>query len=205
MLFRLQSGTYELVEEHRDGWNPEIFKERYSDILDKYDYIVGDWGYGQLRLRGFYDDANRKVPFEQKIAVLDEYLQEFCNFGCAYFVLRKVKSSEPGVAGTSSVSSSEPGETGGSGDKSSKGLEPSSQTRYTRPHEQRKANQLRPRERQEGSGEQRSAYTERNTRQARTDTKERGGVRQDRNGRTERSFPNERRGGPANGRGVRNK
>jgi len=91
-LIRTQAGTYEVMEENRDGWNPEAFKERYSDILDKYDYIVGDWGYGQLRLRGFYTDLNRKVPFEQRIAALDEYLHEFCNFGCPYFVLRKVKS-----------------------------------------------------------------------------------------------------------------
>lgn len=92
MLIRTQAGVYELVEEGRDGWNPEAFKERYSDILDKYDYIVGDWGYSQLRLRGFYENTNKKVPFEQKIATLDEYLQEFCNFGCAYFVLKRVRS-----------------------------------------------------------------------------------------------------------------
>ncbi len=94
-MIRMQAGTYELVEEFRDGWKPEAFKERYSDILDKYDYIVGDWGYGQLRLRGFYENSNRKVPFDQKIAALDEYLQEFCNFGCAYFVLRRVKANVP--------------------------------------------------------------------------------------------------------------
>ncbi len=29
------------------------FIARYSDILDKYDYIVGDYGYDQLRLKGF--------------------------------------------------------------------------------------------------------------------------------------------------------
>ena len=33
---------------------------RYSDILDKYDYIVGDYGYDQLRLKGFYKDSNKK-------------------------------------------------------------------------------------------------------------------------------------------------
>ncbi|QQE75275.1 DUF1027 domain-containing protein [Brevibacillus composti] len=92
-LIRTQAGTYEVMEDNRDGWNSEAFKERYSDILDKYDYIVGDWGYGQLRLRGFYESTNRKVPFEQRIAALDEYLQEYCNFGCPYFVLRKVKAN----------------------------------------------------------------------------------------------------------------
>ncbi|CAM5782786.1 MULTISPECIES: YutD family protein [Brevibacillus] len=92
-MIRTQAGTYEVMEDNRDGWNSEAFKERYSDILDKYDYIVGDWGYGQLRLRGFYESTNRKVPFEQRISALDEYLHEFCNFGCPYFVLKKVKAT----------------------------------------------------------------------------------------------------------------
>lgn len=91
-MIRTQAGVYEVMEESRSGWNQEAFKERYSDILDKYDYIVGDWGYSQLRLRGFYENTNKKAPFEQKIAALDEYLQEFCNFGCAYFVLKRVRS-----------------------------------------------------------------------------------------------------------------
>ncbi|RNB85476.1 DUF1027 domain-containing protein [Brevibacillus fluminis] len=95
-LIRTQAGIYELIEENRNGWNPEAFKERYSDVLDKYDFIVGDWGYGQLRMRGFYENTNRKVPFEQKIATLDEYLQEFCNFGCPYFVLRRTKAISRG-------------------------------------------------------------------------------------------------------------
>ncbi|WP_235827935.1 YutD family protein [Brevibacillus migulae] len=95
----MQASAYEIVDEYRNGWNQEAFKERYSDILDKYDFVVGDWGYGQLRLRGFYDNANRRVPFEQRIDFLDEYLHEFCNFGCPYFVLRKLKGEQlpPGM------------------------------------------------------------------------------------------------------------
>ncbi len=30
-------------------------------MLDKYDYIVGDYGYDQLRLKGFYKDSNKKA------------------------------------------------------------------------------------------------------------------------------------------------
>ncbi|WP_017756310.1 YutD family protein [Calidifontibacillus oryziterrae] len=83
--------TYELVEDYRNGFNEEAFKERYSDILNKYDYIVGDWGYSQLRLKGFFEDVNQKATPETKISVLSEYLFEYCNFGCAYFVLKKIK------------------------------------------------------------------------------------------------------------------
>ncbi|MGG0237168.1 YutD family protein [Bacillus rhizoplanae] len=82
---------YEVIQENRNGFNEEAFKARYAEILNKYDYIVGDWGYDQLRLRGFFDDSNQRATYDTKISTLSEYLYEYCNFGCAYFVLRKVK------------------------------------------------------------------------------------------------------------------
>jgi uncharacterized protein YutD len=80
---------YKLIKEHRDGWNPDVFKERYSDVLERYDYIVGDWGYSQLRLRGFYKTGSPKATKDTVIDCLQDYLQEYCNFGCAYFVLER--------------------------------------------------------------------------------------------------------------------
>ncbi len=90
-VIRVQDQVYELIEENKDGFIQETFKERYSDILSKFDYIVGDWGYGQLRLKGFYEDVNRKAPFDARISFFDEYIMEYCNFGCSYFLLKKVK------------------------------------------------------------------------------------------------------------------
>ncbi|KOY82121.1 YutD family protein [Lysinibacillus macroides] len=81
---------YELIEEYRDAFQQDVLQERYSDILARYDYIVGDWGYNQLRLKGFFDDKNQKSTFDTKISTLQDYLYEYCNFGCAYFVLRKI-------------------------------------------------------------------------------------------------------------------
>lgn len=81
--------AYEIIENVRDGFQEEVFQARYSDVLAKYDYIVGDWGYGQLRMKGFFDDRNQKSTFDTKISTFEDYLYEYCNFGCAYFVLRK--------------------------------------------------------------------------------------------------------------------
>ncbi|MBU8906571.1 YutD family protein [Desertibacillus haloalkaliphilus] len=90
-MVRINGINFEVVEDVKDGWNEEEFKSRYSEVLNKYDYIVGDWGYEQLRLRGFFDDKNRKSSYDTKISTLPEYLYEYCNFGCAYFVVKKVK------------------------------------------------------------------------------------------------------------------
>lgn len=90
MSIEIQGKNYEVMEDVKNGFQETPFKERFSDILAKYDFIVGDWGYEQLRLKGFYDDQNTKASFDTKISALDDYLYEFCNFGCAYFVLKKV-------------------------------------------------------------------------------------------------------------------
>ncbi|MDQ0219662.1 DUF1027 domain-containing protein [Peribacillus cavernae] len=90
-MISINNMTYEVAENYREGFNEEAFRSRYSEILTKYDYIVGDWGYGQLRLRGFFDDQNQKATFDTKISILSEYLYEYCNFGCPYFVVKKIK------------------------------------------------------------------------------------------------------------------
>lgn len=90
-MITVQNQFFELIKEEKNGFNEEAFKERYSEILNKYDFIVGDWGYNQLRLRGFFDDQNQKATYDTKISTLEEYIFEYCNFGCAYFVLKKIK------------------------------------------------------------------------------------------------------------------
>ncbi|KXH79230.1 YutD-like domain-containing protein [Sporosarcina sp. HYO08] len=86
----LDNWQFEVIKDYRNGFNEEAVLARYSDVLLKYDYILGDWGYGQLRLKGFFDDKNPKATYETKISTLQDYLFEYCNFGCAHFVLRKI-------------------------------------------------------------------------------------------------------------------
>ena len=97
---RVKSDDIELLilANEKDAFNATVFSQRFSEILLKYDYIVGDFGNEQLRLKGFYKD-DRDVKKANRISRLDDYLKEYCNFGCAYFVLenkepRAVKSEE---------------------------------------------------------------------------------------------------------------
>lgn len=77
---------YELVTDVRQGFDLTAFSQRYSTILSKYDYIVGDWGFEQLRLKGFYAE-DRAGAKQNQIEAVQDYLYESCNFGCAYFIL----------------------------------------------------------------------------------------------------------------------
>ena len=78
--------TFELVENQNDAFDATVFGQRFSEVLTKFDYIVGDWSNEQLRLRGFYKD-DRPVTDAEKISRLEDYLLEYCSYGCAYFVL----------------------------------------------------------------------------------------------------------------------
>ena len=86
----LQGTNYDLIYEYREAFNEEAIEEKYVDLLAKYYFLVGDWGYGQLRLKGFYDDQNQKATFDTKISTLEDYIYEYCNFGCPYFVLKRI-------------------------------------------------------------------------------------------------------------------
>lgn len=81
---------FDLVETFKEGFDITAFNQRFSEILTKFDYIVGDWGNEQLRLRGFYKD-DKANESEEKISRLEEYLLEYCNYGCAYFVLENLQ------------------------------------------------------------------------------------------------------------------
>ena len=81
---------FDLVDNFKEGFAITAFNQRFSEILTKFDYIVGDWGNEQLRLRGFYKD-DKANESEEKISRLEEYLLEYCNYGCAYFVLENLQ------------------------------------------------------------------------------------------------------------------
>ncbi|MDO4903392.1 MAG: YutD family protein [Limosilactobacillus sp.] len=93
--FLLNGHAYQLVKEYRDGFNGEELAKRYSSILSKYDYIVGDWGYDQLRLKGFFDKNNPQYNSEQGVETIEDYLYEDCNFGCAYFIVHNENAKAP--------------------------------------------------------------------------------------------------------------
>ena len=88
--FTLNGHPYELVRNYRDGFDADQFAIHYSAILSKYDYIVGDWGFDSLRLRGFYAKGNPDYVEDRGVATIEDYLYEDCNFGCAYFVVHNI-------------------------------------------------------------------------------------------------------------------
>ncbi|QBO35310.1 DUF1027 domain-containing protein [Periweissella cryptocerci] len=78
---------YQLVTNYREAFDDTKLKARFSSILTKYNYIVGDISADQLRLKGFYEASRPNTPRAQTIDALEDYLYEYVNFGAPYFVL----------------------------------------------------------------------------------------------------------------------
>lgn len=73
-MIKVDQQYFELIEEYKECFDEEIFSARYSDILDKYDYVVGDYGYDQLRLKGFYKDSNKKAEISKRFSSIQDYI-----------------------------------------------------------------------------------------------------------------------------------
>jgi uncharacterized protein YutD len=82
---------YEIIKNEKDAIDKELLAEKITEYFDDYDYIVGDWAYGKLRLKGFYESANKKCKKLNDIAGLEAYIENECAYGCRWFQLKKNK------------------------------------------------------------------------------------------------------------------
>lgn len=89
-MFIIENLKFELIDSRGEAFDEIAITERWNEVLNRYDYVVGDWGYDSLRLKGFFDDRNPKSSYDNKISTVKDYLEEYCNFGCRYFILRRV-------------------------------------------------------------------------------------------------------------------
>lgn len=87
----LEGQEWEVIEEYKDGYDEEELKNRYTDYFEPYDYIVGDWSYGKLRLKGFCNKINKICNRNNDIKFKDEYIKNLCSYECKWFVVQKVK------------------------------------------------------------------------------------------------------------------
>jgi len=90
MEFKIKTIKFKLIENHKECFEQEAFEERYAHVLDKYDYILGDYSAEMLRLKGFYKD-DTKLNTEYKFKNIKRFLNNSCAFDCPYFLIKKVK------------------------------------------------------------------------------------------------------------------
>lgn len=85
----INNKNYEVVTDYNDAIDIEEIESKMTDYFDEFEFVVGDWSYGKLRLKGFYNKDNKKTTSINSIENLDDYIKNYCSYGCKYFVLSK--------------------------------------------------------------------------------------------------------------------
>ncbi len=91
MKIVIRDKEYEVVKDYGETTKDLDFQEIVTDYYDNFDYIVGDFAYGKVRLKGFYEHDNKLVKSFNNIDNVDNYIKDRCAYGCKYFILKKVK------------------------------------------------------------------------------------------------------------------
>lgn len=93
-VYNFNDINYEIIEEDREAFDEETVREKMTDFFRVYDYIIGDWSYGKLRLKGFCDENNKYFNKINDIKTKDQYLEDFCAYGCKYFILKRLDNKK---------------------------------------------------------------------------------------------------------------
>lgn len=88
--YKINDKEYELVENYKDGFDLEETNNKVTEYFDDFDYIVGDWSYGKLRLKGFYESNNKKTKPFNDYNKCKEYIKNECAYDCRWFALKKL-------------------------------------------------------------------------------------------------------------------
>ena len=91
MKFILNDIEYKVIEDYRDCFDLEELKTRMSDTdyFNDFDYILGDYAYDKLRLKGFYRQDNKNVTEINSYNMIKDYIKNYCSYGCRYFIIEK--------------------------------------------------------------------------------------------------------------------
>lgn len=86
----VENNKYELIKDYKNAFELDDFISHYTDFFDGYDYLVGDIAYGKLRLKGFYDEKNKKAKPINNFKNIDKYIENDCAVDCKYYILKKI-------------------------------------------------------------------------------------------------------------------
>ena len=86
----LDNIEYQLLDNVRDAFVLDDIKNIFTDYFYEYDYVVGDYAYSKLRLKGFYESTSKQVKDFNNINNLNNYIKNQCAYNCQYFVLKRI-------------------------------------------------------------------------------------------------------------------
>lgn len=91
MNIEINGIQYKVIKDNDKTCDVELLKEMMTDYFNDYDYIVGDWAYSKLRLKGFTKKNNKINNKINDYSQVDFYIKNNCAYGCKYFILEKIQ------------------------------------------------------------------------------------------------------------------
>ena len=90
MKIVLDKYEYEIIKNYKEAFDINELKEKYIDYFYPYDYILGDYAYSKLRLKGFCDKKNKLYNKINDYNSIDSYIKNQCAYECKYFIIKKI-------------------------------------------------------------------------------------------------------------------
>lgn len=90
MNIKIKGKEYKVIKDYGETLNSLELDDIVTEYYDNYDYIVGDWAYGKVRIKGFYNHNNKYVKSYNDYNNVDDYIQNKCAYGCKHFILEKL-------------------------------------------------------------------------------------------------------------------
>ena len=63
---------YEVVRNDGDCLDISVIEEKITDYFDPYDYILGDYAYEKVRLKGYYESNNKNANKINDVKYIDD-------------------------------------------------------------------------------------------------------------------------------------
>lgn len=89
--YKFNEIEYEVIEDYRNAFDKEETLNKMTDYFNDYDYVLGDYAYGKLRLKGFCNKDNHLFNEINDYSKIKNYIKENCAYECKYFILKKIK------------------------------------------------------------------------------------------------------------------
>ena len=93
-MIKLANMDYTVEENYKDCIDEDELQSLFTEYFYNYDYVLGDYSYNKLRLKGFYNSNNKNSKKINDIKGYKTYLKDFCAIDCPYFLLKKQISIE---------------------------------------------------------------------------------------------------------------
>lgn len=88
----INNQKYFIMKNEKDAIDKEELEKKLTEYFDSYDYIVGDWAYGKLRLKGFNSKTNKNFKDLNDVDKVEDYIKQNCAYGCRWFMISEIKN-----------------------------------------------------------------------------------------------------------------